>query len=142
MKTVIVSGGFDPIHIGHTRMINEAKKLGDKLIVILNNDNWLINKKGFKFMCEEDRKEILMNLKNVDAVILTSHKLGDNDMSICKELELIKPDISANGGDRFANNIPEYKLCKQLGIQMVFNVGGGKIRSSSKMVTNENNKRN
>jgi cytidyltransferase-like protein len=134
MKTVVISGGFDPIHVGHTRMINEAKKLGDKLIVILNNDNWLINKKGFVFMNENDRKEILLNLKDVDSVILTSHNLKDNDMSICKELEFIKPDISANGGDRYANNIPEYDLCKKLRIQMIFGVGGGKIRSSSDLV--------
>jgi cytidyltransferase-like protein len=134
MKTVVISGGFDPIHVGHTRMINEAKKLGDKLIVILNNDNWLINKKGFVFMNENDRKEILLNLKDVDSVILTSHKLKDNDMSICKELEFIKPDISANGGDRYANNIPEYDLCKKLGIEMIFGVGGDKIRSSSDLV--------
>lgn len=134
MKTVVVSGGFDPLHVGHVRMINEAKKLGDKLIVIINNDNWLRKKKNYNFMKEEDRLEIIKNLKSVDEAILTGHEPNCEDISVCKEIEKIKPDIFANGGDRKADNIPEYRLCEKLGIEMVFNVGGEKIRSSSEMV--------
>jgi D-beta-D-heptose 7-phosphate kinase/D-beta-D-heptose 1-phosphate adenosyltransferase len=57
-KIVMVSGGFDPVHIGHVRMFKEAKKLGDKLVVVVNNDNWLKLKKGYAFMPEEERKKL------------------------------------------------------------------------------------
>ncbi|MBN2074044.1 MAG: adenylyltransferase/cytidyltransferase family protein [Dehalococcoidales bacterium] len=126
-KTVTVSGGFDPLHIGHIRMICEASKLG-KLIVILNNDAFLIRKKGRAFMPIEERKEILENIKGVDSVFVSI----DEDDSVCKSLEAIKPDIFANGGDRKdESEIREAEVCKRLGIEMVFNVGGGKVQSSS-----------
>ena len=133
MKTVVVSGGFDPVHIGHVRMFNEAKKLGDTLIVVLNNDNWLRSKKGFVFMPEEERAEIIKEFGAVDQVIITSHIEDDADKSVCRELELIKPDIFANGGDRKEeSDIPEVEVCRKYGIEMHFNVGqGGKVQSSS-----------
>ena len=99
-KVVMVSGGFDPIHIGHIRMFEEAKKLGDELVVVVNNDNWLRYKKGYAFMPEEDRKEIIESLKSVDRVILTSHEPNTKDITACREPHLIRPDIFANGGDR------------------------------------------
>ena len=131
---VAVSGGFDPVHIGHIRMFEAARKLGNKLIVILNCDKWLIKKKGYVLMKEKDRKEILQVIRYVDEVILTSHPSNPKDMSVCRELASIRPDIFANGGDRKAGNIPEYELCKKYGIKMIFNVGGGKVRSSSTLV--------
>lgn len=131
---VAVSGGFDPAHVGHIRMFKAAKKLGDKLIVILNCDNWLIKKKGYFLMEERDRKEIIRAIRYVDEVILTGHSPNPEDMSICRELTNIRPHIFANGGDRKADNIPEYELCQKYGIKMVFNVGGGKVRSSSTLV--------
>ncbi|MEK7122264.1 MAG: adenylyltransferase/cytidyltransferase family protein, partial [Patescibacteria group bacterium] len=71
-KTVVaVSGGFDPIHIGHVRMIQEARALGDELVVIINNDNWLRTKKGYVFMPQEQRKEIIEHIKGVDRVVIT-----------------------------------------------------------------------
>lgn len=131
-KVVMVSGGFDPIHIGHIRMFQEAKKLGDKLIVVINNDNWLRMKKGKEFMPEVDRKEIIEALAVVDKVFLSSHSENTDDMSVCEEIKKVRPHIFANGGDRFADNIPEFKLCNDFKIEMVFNVGkGGKVRSSS-----------
>ncbi|OGN02427.1 MAG: hypothetical protein A2655_01710 [Candidatus Yanofskybacteria bacterium RIFCSPHIGHO2_01_FULL_43_42] len=129
---VAVSGGFDPIHIGHIRLIQDAKKLGDKLVVILNNDNWLKKKKSHIFMHQNERKEIIEAIKGVDEVILTSHKPNPKDMSVSKELAKIRPDVFANGGDRIATNIPEAPVCKAIGCEMVFSVGqGGKIQSSS-----------
>jgi len=129
---VAVSGGFDPIHIGHVRMFQEAKKLGDELVVILNNDNWYGVKGRRVFMSDRERKEIIESLKPVDRVIMTKHKPGTKDISVCRELEELKPDIFANGGDRFAHNIPEVATCEKIGCKMVFNVGqGGKIQSSS-----------
>ncbi len=134
-RLVMVSGGFDPVHIGHVRMFEEAKKLGDELVVVINNDNWLTYKKGFAFMTQDDRKEIIESFRPVDRVILTAHSPDTNDISVCQEIRMIRPDIFANGGDRKSDNIPEYALCEELGIEMVFNVGhGGKIRSSSELV--------
>jgi cytidyltransferase-like protein len=129
---VAVSGGFDPIHIGHIRMMQEAKKLGDKLIVILNNDNWLKTKKGYIFMNQKERKELIKSIRCVDEVVLTSHKEGANDLSVCETLKKVKPHIFANGGDRKLGNIPEVPVCKEIGCKMIFNIGkGGKIQSSS-----------
>jgi cytidyltransferase-like protein len=141
-KVVMVSGGFDPIHIGHIRMFREAKKLGDHLIVVINNDNWLRKKKGKEFMPEEDRKEIIQAFESVDEVYLTDHhdQIDFNnsiDRSVCEALNKIRPHVFANGGDRFADDIPEFQMCNDLGIEMVFNVGhGGKVRSSSDLVNN------
>jgi cytidyltransferase-like protein len=129
---VAVSGGFDPLHIGHVRMFKEAKALGDKLLIILNNDNWLKKKKGYSFMPEAERKEVIENIKWVDEVVLTGHKPDPEDMSVALDLKKLKPDIFANGGDRLVSNTPETDVCKQCGIKMVFNVGhGGKVQSSS-----------
>ena len=129
---VAVSGGFDPIHIGHVRMFEEAKALGDELVVILNNDNWLKKKKGYAFMSEEERKEVIEGLRAVDRVIITKHEPDTNDPSVCKELYELKPHIFANGGDRKEDNIPEVTVCKEIGCEMIFNIGkGGKVQSSS-----------
>jgi len=134
---VAVSGGFDPAHVGHVRLFQEAKKLGDKLIVILNNDNWLLAKKGYVFMPQNERKEILEALACVDEVVLTKHPKNPKDMSVAKELLKIKPDIFARGGDRNAKNLPsqEIETCKNINCKIVYNVGkGGKIQSSSWLV--------
>ena len=129
---VAVSGGMDPLHVGHVRLFVEAKKLGDELVVILNNDNWLRKKKGYVFMPERERKEVIEALASVDRVVLTAHKRITQDMSVCAELEKIKPDIFANGGDRTKKNIPEIAVCKKIGCKMIFGVGsGGKVQSSS-----------
>ena len=132
-KLVCISGGFDPIHVGHVRLIQEAATYGT-LWVILNNDHWLIAKKGFVFMPQDERKEILEAISGVDGVQISFHEPPCYDMSICEELDYMCPDIFCNGGDRFEDNIPEYKICQDLGVEMVFNVGGGKVQSSSKLV--------
>jgi len=139
----IVSGGFDPLTIGHIRLFKEAKEYGDELLVILNNDNWLMAKKGYTFMPQEERKEILESIKYVNNVVLTKHEQSPTDMSVCdtlEELALYYIDYLkfklrfCNGGDRGESNIPEYFLCKKLGIELVFGVGGEKIQSSSWLV--------
>jgi len=95
-KIVMVSGGFDPIHIGHVRYIQEARKLGDYLIVVLNNDNWLRFKKGKEFMGELERKEILEAITGVDKVVISGHTKNTKDISVCEEIRKIKPHIFAN----------------------------------------------
>jgi cytidyltransferase-like protein len=133
MGLIAVSGGFDPLHIGHVRLIHAARRLVGpyKLVVILNNDNWLRQKKHFVFMPEAERAEILEALRWVDQVHITDHASGCEDMSVCDALRTLRPDVFANGGDRGGNDIPEFALCQQLGIAMRFNVGGGKVQSSS-----------
>src|SRR3989338_6171498 len=134
---VAVSGGFDPIHVGHIRMFEQAKNLGDELVVILNYDNWLKKKKGFVFIPQDERKEIIESIKRVDRVIITKHGRNPEDMSVQIELEKLRPDIFANGADRTKKNIPEVSTCKKINCKMVFNVGkGGKIQSSSWLLEN------
>lgn len=134
---VAASGGFDPLHIGHVRYLREAKALGDELVVILNNDNWLKKKKGYALMSQNERKEIIMALACVDRVILTAHPKNPKDMSVVRELKRLKPDIFANGGDRTRDNIPEVALCKKIKCGLAFGVGrGGKIQSSSWILKN------
>jgi len=143
MKIIAVSGGFDPVHIGHIELFENARQLGDHLVVLLNNDNWLQKKKGFVFMNERERKAVLEAMRNVDEVIITSHPQDPVDMSVSAELEQLKPNVFANGGDRNEKdaadpNSPLYKdiqTCKRLGIEIVFNMGkGGKLQSSSDLV--------
>lgn len=134
-RWVAVSGGFDPIHVGHLRMFKKTHSLGEKLVVILNNDNWLQTKKGFVFMPEKERAEIILSLPFVDKVYITKHKRQDSDMSVCGALKELRPAIFANGGDRKGKkDIPESKVCEDIGIKMAFNVGGGKVQSSSWMI--------
>ena len=126
--SVAVSGYFDPIHVGHLDYLELAKKLGDKLIVIVNNNHQCILKKGKPFMDELDRMRIVKSLDIVDEVFLSV----DSDKSVCKSLEEIKPDIFANGGDRFESDSPESGICKKFKIKMVDGLGK-KIRSSSSL---------
>ena len=125
---VAVSGYFDPIHIGHLDYLELAKKLGDKLVVIINNNHQCKLKKGKPFMDELDRMRIVESLGIVDEVFLSI----DSDRSVCKSLEEIKPDIFANGGDRATSEVPESVVCKKYDIEMVDGLGD-KIRSSSSM---------
>jgi len=126
MKKIAVSGYFDPIHVGHIEYINNAKKLGDWLVVIVNNNNQCALKKGKYFMDERDRVLIVKNIKAVDEVFLSI----DEDKTVCKSLKKVNPDVFANGGDRKNYEIPESKVCKENNIQIIDGLGD-KIRSSS-----------
>ena len=128
MKRVAVSGYFDPVHVGHLEYLKLAKKLGEKLVVIINNNHQCVLKKGKPFMDEADRVEIVKNLKMVDEVFLSI----DKDKTVCASLEVLKPDIFANGGDRSTNEVPESHVCKKYNIKMIDGLGD-KIRSSSNL---------
>jgi cytidyltransferase-like protein len=128
--TVAVSGAFDPIHVGHIAYLQEAAKLGDRLVVILNNDIFLLRKKGFVFRPVEDRKAILEAIKGVDEVIVSI----DDDQTVCKTLEQLKPDIFAEGGYWIGpEDIPEAETCQAIGCRIVTNVGGSKIRADKEL---------
>ena len=126
MKTVAISGYFDPIHVGHLEYIELSKRMGDYLVVIVNNNHQCKLKKGKHFMDESDRIKIVESIKGVDEVFLSI----DSDKTVCKSLEKIKPDIFTNGGDRHNQEIPESIVCKKYGIELLDGMGK-KIRSSS-----------
>ena len=126
---VAVSGGFDPIHKGHIQMILEASKYGD-VVVILNSDVWLERKKGYKFMDFAQRSFIAGSIKGV----MMTTGVDDSDGTVCEALYRLKPTYFANGGDRKTDNTPEMDVCKELGIEMLWNIGGGKTESSSWLV--------
>ena len=129
MKKVAVSGYFDPLHVGHLEYLKLAKSLGDYLIVIVNSNSQCKIKKGKPFMDENDRLEIVRNLKMVDEVFLSI----DQDKTVCKSLEKIRPDIFANGGDRSTDEVPETVICNKYKIKMIDGLGE-KIRSSSEQL--------
>ena len=126
MKKVAISGYFDPIHVGHLEYISLSKKQGDYLIVIINNNHQCTLKKGKHFMDENDRAKILEAIEGVDEVFISI----DQDRTVCKSLEKIRPDIFTNGGDRHNKEIPEAIVCKKYGIELLDGLGK-KIRSSS-----------
>ena len=134
-NTVMVSGGFDPIHVGHVRMIRAAAQYGD-VIVVANSDNWLFRKKGYNFMSFNERKEILIAIKGVIDVV----PVADDDGTVCSALIEYTPTYFANGGDRKKENTPEKVVCDELGIKLLWNVGGEKIQSSSELVETANEK--
>jgi cytidyltransferase-like protein len=129
-ETICVSGGFDPVHIGHLRMIQEAAQYGE-VTVIVNSDDWLMRKKGYIFMPFEERCEIIRGFVGVKDTVA----VDDSDNTVCEALRALSPTYFANGGDRKNNNTPEMDICDALGIQMLWNIGGGKIQSSSTLVT-------
>ena len=155
-KVIIVSGGFDPVHVGHIRMFKDAANMADKdarvnqvkVIVALNSDEWLERKKGKAFMPFEERKEILQSIKHVSNVIA----FEDSDDTACEAIKQVHKKYGhlttsffeddmicfANGGDRIVGNVPseESTLCEELGIKMLWNIGGAKVQSSSSLVEN------
>ena len=127
---IAVSGGFDPVHIGHVRMIRDAARYGD-VLVIINSDEWLMRKKGYVFMPWEERAEIMGSIKGVRLV----SQVNDSDNTVCEALSRHKPDAFANGGDHKEKNTPEMDLCDHIGIQLMWAIGGSeKPQSSSWLV--------
>lgn len=131
---VVTSGGFDPLHVGHVRCIRESAKLGDILVVIVNGDGFLRRKKGFVFMPEKERMEIIANIEGVSHVVCWD----DGSQFVDGALKIIKPNIFTKGGDRsFQENIAkeEIEICKILRCSIKYGVGGyDKIQSSSLLV--------
>jgi cytidyltransferase-like protein len=137
-KVVLVTGGFDPIHSGHLKYIEQAKKLGDYLVVGVNSDAWLIRKKGSRFMPLSERQQILSAIRWVD---LTIHFVDDDNSAkdaIARVRQMFPANkiVFANGGDRNKTNIPEMSI-EDDNIEFVFGVGGEDKANSSSWILNE-----
>lgn len=134
METVVlVTGGFDPLHSGHLAYLKEAKKLGDKLIVGINSDDWLVRKKGKHFLPEKERHEILSSIRYVDGCILFNDE-DDSAVEAIKNVKMLFPFaqiIFANGGDRTKENIPEMVFDDVI---FMFGVGGKDKKNSSSWI--------
>ena len=131
-RTILVSGGFDPPHIGHVRMFKEAAKWGD-VVVAINSDDWLMRKKGYIFMPWKERAEIIREFASVTVVT----RFDDSDNTACDAIRKFTPDAFANGGDRKKENTPEMDLCDELGIQMLWGIGGSDKPQSSSWLVNK-----
>jgi D-beta-D-heptose 7-phosphate kinase/D-beta-D-heptose 1-phosphate adenosyltransferase len=131
---VLASGGFDPLHFGHVRYLEAARKLGNRLVVVVNCDAWLKRKKGFAFMPEVERVEVLRALRCVDEVRIL---FSDRD-DVAEAIREIRPAIFAKGGDRSLANLPaeEVEACREVNARIIDGVGGGKVQASSWLVRN------
>jgi len=135
MKTVLVTGGFDPLHSGHIEYFKEAKKLGDRLVVGVNSDDWLTRKKGKPFLPFHERAAIIKELKMVDQVIGFNDSDDTANHAIMQVLSASKGKVVfANGGDRSKQNIPEMALSN---VEFVFGVGGTDKKNSSSWILKE-----
>ena len=139
-KVIIVSGYFNPLHVGHLDMISAARQMGDFLIVIVNNDKQQIMKKGKVIIPEADRVRVANSIKGVNLAVLSA----DNDITVCNTLADIAKNwadydlVFANGGDRDSSKeVPEEFICKQYNIKMVFDCGGNKKVDSSTRINRE-----
>ena len=129
MMTVLVSGGFDPLHVGHLELLDAAAARGH-VLVALNTDDWLRRKKGYSVMPHADRTRILKAL----AVVTDVTPVNDADGTVCQTLRNLRPDCFANGGDRTQADPREHAVCEELGIEELFDIGGAKVRSSSQFM--------
>ena len=139
-RFVVISGYFNPIHSGHIDYIKSAKELGDALIVIVNNDEQVKMKGSVPFQDQEERLKIVSNIKGVDHAVVSV----DKDATVCQSIRLIHSTtdlfmtfdemIFCNGGDRKKGGVPEDILTEEIGVRMVYNVGGEKTQSSSELL--------
>lgn len=134
---VTTSGGFDPMHVGHLRCLQESSKISRKwspnsrLAVIVNGDGFLNRKKGYAFMPEAERLEIIAGVGGVDFVV----PWDDGSQTVVGAIDILRPEIFTKGGDRDSSqNVPEFDLCEKIGCKVLFGVGGEKIQSSSDLV--------
>ena len=133
-RMVVTSGGFDPLHVGHLECIQASADIANNgiLVVVVNGDTFLKNKKGYSFMDLESRMQIISAIRGVDYVVAYE---DSKDMTVCEPISILKPTFFTKGGDRDSSaNVPEFDVCKEVGCDVIFSVGGDKIQSSSELV--------
>ncbi len=140
-KIYMTSGGFDPMHIGHLRCIQGTAELASefngKVLILVNGDEFLIEKKGKPFMKIDERLEIIAGVRGVDLAV----EWYDGCQTVDAAIELFRPDCFTKGGDRTDPSVlPEWETCQSVGCEVVFGVGGGKIQSSSWLISNSSEK--
>ena len=137
MRVVICSGYVNPLHSGHVKYLEEARLLGDRLVMIVNSDKQVEIKGSTPFMNQDERLKIVQALRCVDLAVISKSKDG----TVCSDVALINllknegdTLVFAKGGDRIKGNVPEEEICEKLGIEIVYGVGGEKIISSSELL--------
>ena len=135
LPVYMTSGGFDPLHVGHLRCIlatvDMAEKDGGYVAIIVNGDSFLERKKGKPFMKAAERAEIIAGIRGVDAAIIWD----DGGQTVIGAIAELRPDFFTKGGDRAApEDIPEWDICAEVGCKVMFNIGGGKVQSSSWLI--------
>ena len=142
MRVIVISGYFNPIHSGHIDYIRSAKQRGDVLVVIVNNDNQVELKGSTPFQNENERFKIVNNILGFESTVLSI----DEDATVCESLRIVYKTYEddpffhqmffCNGGDRKEGGVPEDILTEELGIEMLYNIGGEKVQSSSELIKN------
>lgn len=129
---VCTSGGYDPVHPGHLSCILDSRQFGDTVVVVVNGDEFLRNKKGKAFMDLRTRSEIMSYARGVDYVIPFEI---ENDQTVIQALKRIKPHVFTKGGDRIdETSIPEWGTCVEHNIKVVSGLGYDKAWSSSDLL--------
>ena len=133
---LILSGGFDPLHVGHVRMIQHARDLAALVVVGVNSDTWLERIRGQAHMPFEERREVVASIRGVTSAVGFEDEDG-TARGLIKMVHTMSPGAKiafGNGGDRTALNVPEVDLCKELGVDLVWGLGGERVGASSELV--------
>ncbi len=133
---LVLSGGFDPLHVGHIRMIQQARDMAALIVVGVNSDDWLMRNKGRVYMKFEERREIVASIRGVTSAV-GFNDADDTAINLIQMVSTMSPGAKiafGNGGMRTALNVPEVAVCQSLGIDMIWGLGGDKVQSSSELV--------
>jgi D-beta-D-heptose 7-phosphate kinase/D-beta-D-heptose 1-phosphate adenosyltransferase len=137
LRIAVVSGGFDPLHSGHINYLASAAAHGDKLVVLLNSDEWLTRKKGRPFLPFEERATIIQRFEMVDNVFAVDDKDGSVTAGLLQVRQAYGTEneyVFCNGGDRGKDNIPEMEVD---GFEFKFSIGGDHKANSSSWILKE-----
>jgi cytidyltransferase-like protein len=133
---LVLSGGFDPLHVGHIRLIQHARDMAALVVVGVNSDEWLTRNKGRVYMKFEERREIVASIRGVTSAV--GFEDGDDTaVNLIKMVHTMSPGAKiafGNGGDRNALNVPEVEICNDLGVDLVWGLGGDHMQSNSDLV--------